>query len=236
MNQKEIEALYQNQGLDRLEQHLKISFKNKSNLVQAFTHRSFLNEHPSHSLENNERLEFLGDAALEMIVTEYLFRQYSNPEGRLTRWRAALVKTDSLALVAEQLSFSDYLLLSKGERQGPTSRSLLADTLEAFIGALYLDQGLETTRQFINSQILVRLPEIIESAADLDAKSELQELIQSRQKGTLNYQVLETQGPDHKKQFKVGVFLSDQMIGSGSGRSKQAAEQVAAAQALKSLK
>lgn len=236
MSQKEIEALYQNQGLDRLEQFLKVSFKDKSNLVQAFTHRSFLNEHPGHSLENNERLEFLGDATLEMIVTEYLFRQHPNPEGQLTRWRAALVKTESLAQVAERLGFSDYLLLSKGERRGSTSRSLLADTLEAFIGALYLDQGFEAARQFITDQILVNLPKIIELAADLDPKSELQELVQAHQKETLNYQVLETRGPDHRKQFKVGVFLGGQMIGSGLGRSKQAAEQVAAAQALKSLK
>lgn len=236
MTEKQIESLYQDKSFHQLEKSLGVSFRSKSSLIQAFVHRSFLNEHPDFPLDNNERLEFLGDAILELLVTEHLFRQYHNTEGELTRWRAALVNTKTLSSVAEKFNFSKYLFLSRGEGSRSVSRSLLADTLEAFIGAAYLDQGMAAVQKFIEQHILILLPGIIESVSYLDAKSELQELIQAGGETSPTYQVLETQGPDHDKQFKVGVFLGQKMISSGTGHSKQAAEQMAAEQALKLLK
>lgn len=236
MTEKKVEGFYQDKSFDQLEKSLGLSFQDKSSLIQAFIHRSFLNEHPDSPLENNERLEFLGDAVLELLVTEYLFHHYQNSEGELTRWRAALVNTKTLSAVAEQFNLSRYLFLSRGEGSGPISRSLLADTLEALIGAIYLDQGMSATKELIEKHILVLLPGIIESVTYLDAKSELQELVQAQGQTAPAYRVLETQGPDHDKHFKVGVFLGQRMIGSGSGQSKQTAEQVAAGEALKLLK
>jgi ribonuclease-3 len=216
------------------QEHLGIRFDNLDLLRQAFTHRSYLNEHPGASLEHNERLEFLGDAVLELVVTDYLYRSYGNPEGELTSWRAALVNTQTMASIAEELDFNGYLLLSKGEAKdtGRARQAILANTLEAVIGALYLDQGYDAAHAFVAKHILVRLPGIIESKLYKDAKSHFQELSQEREGVTPSYETLEELGPDHNKQFRVGAYLGKKLIAEGNGNSKQEAEQDAARNAL----
>jgi ribonuclease-3 len=204
-------------------------------LVQAFCHRSFLNENPDFKLGHNERLEFLGDAVLELIVTTYLFKNYPNdPEGELTSWRASLVKGDSLSIVAEELGFNDFLLLSKGESKegGKARQSILADTMEAFIGALFLDQGFDTVKSLIDSKLIVKLEKIIEKGLDKDAKSLFQEKAQEIAGITPYYRILEESGPDHNKKFIVGVFLEDELVSKGDGLSKNESEQIAAKKAL----
>jgi len=220
----------------QLEKKLDINFKNKDLLKQAFCHRSYLNENPKFPLDQNERLEFLGDAVLELIVTKYLYKNYQNPEGELTNWRAALVNAQSLAKTAQKLGFGDYLLLSKGEAKdtGKARQYILANTFEAFLGAFYLDRGLEKVRKFIEVNLLKDLPLILKQGLYKDAKSGFQEQSQEQLKITPTYKVLKEWGPDHAKHFIIGVFLADHLAAKGEGSSKQEAEEQAAKNALKS--
>jgi ribonuclease III len=217
------------------EERLGIKFTNPKLLERAFIHRSYLNEHPKMGLEHNERIEFLGDAVLELVVTDYLYRNYPNPEGDLTNWRSALVKTESLASVATKLGIAQYFKLSRGEAKGNArSHALIsANAVEAIIGAIYLDQGYDTASKFISDHIISTLPDILASGSWMDPKSKFQEIAQEKYGFTPNYRVMEESGPDHDKIFTVGVFVGDQLFGQGSGSSKQAAQQVAAQGALK---
>ncbi len=217
-----------------LEEKLGITFSNKELLRQAFTHRSYINEHPEISSPHNERLEFLGDAVLELVTTRFLYQQYENPEGDLTSWRAALVNGKTLSSIAEELNFNDFLLLSKGETrdQGKARQSILANSLEAFIGALYLDKGYEAAEQFIHTHILKELPKIIEEKSYADPKSRFQELAQEKVGITPSYQVLEEWGPDHAKHFLIGAYLNEELVAKGEGDSKQSAQEEAAREAL----
>ena len=218
-----------------LEKKLNVKFKNKDLLTQAFVHRSYLNENPSFHLSQNERLEFLGDAVLELIVTEKLYIEYPDkPEGELTSWRAALVNAKMLSEIAKRLEFNDFLLLSHGEKKetGKAREYILANTIEAFIGALYLDRGLKVTEKFIIKHILSELPRVLEGNLYQDAKSHFQEVAQEKTGITPAYSVLKEWGPDHIKHFQIGVYLNKELIAEGQGSSKQEAEQDAATNAL----
>ncbi len=218
-----------------LEKKLGIKFKNKDLLIQAFCHRSYLNENPEFYLGHNERLEFLGDAVLELVVTEYLYLKYpKKSEGELTNWRAALVNAKMLSKLAQDLEFNDFLLLSRGEAKeaGKARQYILANTSESFIGGLYLDQGYEACRKFIEKYLIKKLPEIIRSGLFKDAKSLFQEKAQEKAGITPTYQILKEWGPDHAKHFVVGVFLRDELAAEGEGSSKQEAEEEAARGAL----
>jgi ribonuclease-3 len=218
-----------------LEKKLKVKFKNKDLLTQAFVHRSYINESPNLGFSHNERLEFLGDAVLELIVTEYLFKKYpEKTEGELTSWRAALVNANMLSDIAQRLEFNDFLLLSKGEskEEGKARQFILANTIEAFIGSLYLDRGIKDCEKFITSFVLSELPRVIEEKLFRDAKSLFQEKAQEKVRITPTYKVLEESGPDHEKNFVVGVFLGEELIARGEGLSKQEGEEKAASQAL----
>lgn len=219
-----------------LESSLNVSFANKDLLMQAFIHRSYLNENPDSGLQHNERLEFLGDAVLELAVTERLYENYPDkPEGELTTWRAALVNSKMLSEVARSLGFNDFLLMSRGEAQeeGKARDYILANTMEAFIGAMYLDQGLKVCEKFIEEHILSRLPVILSEKLFEDAKSRFQEQAQEKVGSTPTYQVIQEWGPDHAKNFKVGVVVGSEIVAEGRGTSKQEAEQDAASQALR---
>ncbi len=220
--------------LKKLEEKLGVVFKDKNLLKQALIHRSWLNENPESGLENNERLEFLGDAVLELVVTEYLYKNYKNSEGELTNWRAALVNYVNLSEVAGNLEFNDFLLLSKGESKdmGRARQVILANTMEAIIGAIYLDHGYETVSKFVKQNIICDLEKIIKSKSYKDSKSLFQEQSQEKFGITPNYKVLKETGPDHDKIFEVGVYLNEELAGKGSGPSKQEAEQKAAEAAL----
>ncbi|EKD64813.1 MAG: hypothetical protein ACD_50C00299G0001 [uncultured bacterium] len=222
---------------DKLQKKIGTDFKDEQLLITAFVHRSYLNENSDYK-EHNERFEFLGDAVLELIVTEHLYRNYPNPEGDLTNWRSALVKTETISDVSGKLGFEDYLFLSRGESKsrGRARQLILANCFEAVIGAIYLDKGYKEANKFITENILKLLPEIIEKKLYVDSKSRLQELAQRRESITPRYDVLSESGPDHKRVFKVGVFLDDRKIGGGEGASKQAAQQEAAQDALRSYK
>ena len=222
----------------KLEKELGITFKNKDLLIQAFCHRSYINENPGFYLDNNERLEFLGDAVLELIITDYMYRSYKEREGVMTNWRAAIVNTQSLAKAAEKIGFNDFLLLSKGEEKdtGKGRQYILANTFEAFLGALYLDQGFKKSRDFIKEVLFPELDKIIEEKSWRDAKSIFQEIIQEKMKITPTYKILKEWGPDHDKHFVSGVFAGDELIAEGEGLSKQEAEENAAKKALKSKK
>jgi len=222
--------------LSKLEEKLNIEFKDKDLLTQAFVHRSYLNENSDFGLSHNERLEFLGDAVLEHIVTDYLFLNYpKKAEGELTSLRAALVNTKMLSQVAKELELNDFLLLSVGEikENGRARQYILADVFEAFIGSLYLDQGLDSCKDFIEKYLIKELPRVIEERLFKDSKSEFQEKAQEKVGITPTYKVLKEQGPDHEKTFIVGVCLKDELIAEGQGASKQEAEEVAAEEALK---
>ena len=223
--------------LSVLEEKLGVSFKNKELLETSLVHRSYLNEHKNFSLPQNERLEFLGDAVLELVVTEYLYRNYPNPEGELTNFRYALVNHRILSKIADRLNLGDYILLSRGEAKdtGRARQIILANAIEAVIGAMYLDQGFEVCHKFIDREVLVELPNIMAAGSYIDPKSQLQELIQEREGVTPNYRVLAESGPDHAKVFEIGVFVNSKLIGKGNGHSKQEAEIAAAADALKQL-
>lgn len=212
-------------------------FKNVELLRVALTHRSYLNEHKS-ATEHNERLEFLGDAVLELIVTKYLFKTYPDrPEGELTTWRSALVKGERLAAVARDLQLGQYLQLSRGEAKsgGRDKGFLLANTFEAVLGALYLDAGFTAAEKFVARVLLPLLAGILAEGEHIDAKSRLQELAQERRGITPEYRLLSATGPDHEKIFTMGAFLREENVGLGSGGSKQAAEQSAARDALEKL-
>lgn len=215
-----------------------IHFKDQTLLERAFIHRSYLNEHPKSGLEHNERLEFLGDAVLELVVTDYLYKNFPNPEGELTNYRSALVKTESLSATAARLGVGEYLQLSRGEAKGnDRSRALIsANCIEAIIGAIYLDQGFAVASQFIHENLIVTLPEILEQGTYLDPKSRFQELAQDKEGVTPSYRVISESGPDHDKVFEVGAYLGGKLFGKGTGSSKQMAQLAAAAAALKKYK
>jgi ribonuclease-3 len=218
-----------------LEKNLDVRFSNQNLLRQALVHRSYLNEHRDFPLDHNERLEFLGDAVLELVVTEHLFNNFPNPEGELTNWRASLVNSQMLSLVAEQLGVEQYLYLSRGESKENNTKarqSILANALEAIIGAIYLDTDYETAATFIHRNIVAKLPHILKNKLYLDPKSRFQETAQERTSITPSYKVMEESGPDHAKKFVIGVFLGNELVATGSGLSKQEAQMKAAEAAL----
>lgn len=211
---------------------LHVTFNDVSLLVTAFTHRSYVNEHRKTVFEHNERLEFLGDAVLELVSTEFLYGTYDEPEGILTNWRSALVRTESISAAAARYEFEPLLRLSRGEKRG-TARAraqILANCYEAVIGAIYLDQGYGAAQKFIQDSLLTTFDGILQSGSWMDPKSHLQEIVQSVDGFTPIYKVLSEEGPDHEKLFTVGVFVNGEVKGQGNGPSKQAA-QVAAAEA-----
>lgn len=213
---------------------LGVTFDNIELLVTAFTHRSYLNEHKKSASEHNERLEFLGDAVLELVVTEYLYSNFSEPEGILTNWRSSLVRTESIGAAAAKFEFEPLLRLSRGEKRG-TDRAraqILANSYEAVVGAIYLDKGYGAAKSFITKTILVTFKQILKTGSWQDPKSQLQEVAQSKEGHTPVYKVLSEEGPDHEKTFTVGVFVGGQLKGTGTGPSKQAGQQKAAEAAL----
>lgn len=216
-----------------LEQTLGVTFQNTDTLRQALVHRSYLNEHPDFPLGHNERLEFLGDAVLELVVTEHLYQNYENPEGELTNWRAALVNAEMLSSLCAKLGIEPYLHLSKGESKDKDSKArkyILANAFEAIIGAIYLDQGWNAAKEFVDTRVFSELPNILKNRLYIDPKSRFQEAAQEHLGITPSYKVLSETGPDHQKQFEVGVFLGKEQVAIGTGTSKQEA-QVAAAEA-----
>jgi ribonuclease-3 len=223
-------STYQTFARDKLQ----VTFNDIELLITAFTHRSYLNEHKKTVKQHNERLEFLGDAVLELVVTEYLYAKYDEPEGILTNWRSSLVRTESIGAAAAKYDFEPLLRLSRGEKRG-TERAraqILANSFEAVVGALYLDQGYEAAKRFITDSILSTFEHILASGSWMDAKSHLQELAQSQAAATPVYKVMSEDGPDHDKVFTVGVYVGGKLRGQGTGPSKQAAQQQAAEAAL----
>jgi ribonuclease III len=214
---------------------LGVEVRNPDLFQESITHRSFLNEHRGYRLEHNERLEFLGDAVLELVVTDFLYRNYPNPEGDLTSFRAAIVNGEILAEIAARLGLGDFLLMSKGEAKdtGRARMWLLANAIEAVIGALYLDQGYEAAKVFIADNIISELPRVIEAGLHTDPKSRFQELSQEKTGITPSYRVLKEWGPDHDRHFTAGVFLGENLVAEGEGASKQEAQRNAAAEAIK---
>ena len=220
---------------DELEKVLRVKIQNPDLYISAFTHRSYLNENRRFALPHNERLEFLGDAVLELVATEYLYQNYPHPEGELTNFRSALVNYKMLSDIAKRLGLEKFLLMSKGEAKdiGRARQVILANCIEAVLGALYLDLGYEKTKKFIEKEILIELPNIIGSGTYLDPKSKLQELVQEKRGVTPTYGVVSETGPDHNKVFVVAALVVNEEVGRGSGPSKQEAELAAAQNALK---
>jgi len=217
------------------EEQVGVSFNDVALLRQAFTHRSYLNEHRGESAGHNERLEFLGDAVLELISTHFLYEKFpTHSEGELTAFRAALVNAVTCAEIANNLGMNEYLLLSKGESKdtGRARGILPANAFEALIGAIYLDQGMDAAREFISKHLFPKIDEIVENKLWRDSKSTLQEKVQEHEGVTPYYAVIKESGPDHDKEFVVGVYAKDKMLAQGSGKSKQEAEQDAARNAL----
>ena len=213
---------------------LGVTFTNIDLLITAFTHRSYVNEHRKTVKEHNERLEFLGDAVLELVSTEYLYGNFDDPEGVLTNWRSSLVRTESISAAAARNEFEPLLRLSRGEKRG-TDRAraqILANCYEAVVGALYLDQGYDATKEFITRTLLVTFAEILKTGSWMDPKSNLQEIVQSKESHTPVYKVMSEEGPDHDKIFTVGVFVDGKLKGQGTGPSKQMAQVSAAETAL----
>jgi len=236
-NRKMILTEEQKKKFDELMEQTKLTFENKKLLIQAFTHSSYVNEHRIYSFQDNERLEFLGDAVLELAVSQFLFKKFkAMSEGDMTKLRASIVCEPSLALFAEELGFGSIVLLGKGEEMtgGRARPALLADVFEAFIGALYLDQGLDAVFQFLSETIY---PKINEGAFShmMDFKSQLQEFIQRDNLGQIQYIIVQERGPAHNREFVSEVQLNDSALGIGTGRSKKEAEQHAAQQALMKL-
>lgn len=226
-------------NLKILEKKLRIKFKNIELLKEALIHRSYLNEAKEKNLHSNERLEFLGDSILSFVISEWLFTKFPQyPEGILTNIRANLVKTTSLAKIAQKLSLGDFLLLSRGEEKGggKNNPTILANTLEATIGAIFLDQGLQAVKEFIKRNFKNLLKILIAAGEFKDYKSLLQEKTQAKEKISPTYKVLKETGPDHAKIFTVGVFLGKKFLASSQGKSKQEAEERAAQKALKIIK
>lgn len=223
----------------KLEKKLGIDFENKDLLKKAFCHRSYLNEHPDFPLNHNERLEFLGDAVIELAITENLFKDFpKKTEGSLTSWRAALVNSRMLSKIAGKLKFGDFLLLSKGEKKeaekkGKSYQEILANTFEAFVGALYMDGGYLVSKKFLDNNLFPELEDLLKNNLFKDAKSRLQEISQEKEGITPSYQVLKEEGPDHYKKFIAGVFLGEDLVAKGEGYSKQEAEEKSANKALK---
>lgn len=217
---------------------LGFDFDNIDLLITAFTHRSYVNEHKKSTSTHNERLEFLGDAVLELVVTDYLYQNFAEAEGILTNWRSALVRTESIGAAGKILEYLPLLRLSRGEKHGSerAKQQILANVFEALIGAIYLDKGYGVARGFIEKHILSKLKSIIENGSWRDPKSRLQETAQSFDGFTPQYKVLEEVGPDHDKVFTLGVFVNGKPLGKGEGPSKQAAQQKAAEKALLSYK
>ena len=216
---------------EKIEKKLGFHFNNSELLKQAFTHRSYLNENRKSGVEHNERLEFLGDAVLELVTTEYLYKLYPNKnEGDLTALRSALVNTVSISDVAHGLGFNEFLLLSRGEAKdtGRARQYILANTFESVVGAMFLDLGYEAAQTFINANLIPTLGNIIEKGTWMDAKSKLQEIVQDKVGVTPRYETVKEVGPDHDKTFTIAVFFGDEKKTEGSGKSKQEAEQEAA--------
>jgi ribonuclease-3 len=227
---------YNDKQFAAFEEKIGVSFNDKNLLVQAFVHRSYLNENRDFPLAHNERLEFLGDAVLELSVTKFLFEQYLNPEGELTNWRAALVNAKMCAQVASEIDMDPYLFLSHGESKDAGTKAreyILANAIEAIIGAIYIDQGWDMANQFITRWIISKLPMVLEDGLWLDPKSRFQEASQEMLGITPSYRVLGEEGPDHEKTFLVGVYLDKKKIAVGTGTSKQEAQVSAAENALK---
>ena len=223
-------APYQEFALEKLG----FEFTNIDLLVTALTHRSYVNEHKKSTKVHNERLEFLGDAVLELVTTEFLYKNYSEPEGILTSWRAALVRTESIGDAGNKLGYEPLLRMSKGEKNGSdrARMQILANAFEAVTGAIYLERGFEDARVFIEKNILSKLDSILASGSWRDPKSHLQEVSQRIDNMTPVYKVLHEEGPDHDKIFTLGVFVGEKKMGEGTGPSKQIAQQSAARAAL----
>ena len=227
-------------NLSDLEKRIDIKFKDQDLLKQAVVHRSYLNEHPNFKLGHNERLEFLGDAVLEIIVTEYLFFKFPDtPEGKLTNWRASLVNSKMLFQVACEIKLEDYIYLSKGEAKDTNSKArqyIVSNAVEALIGSIYLDQGTRAAKKFIKKRMLSKLKNILEKQLYLDPKSKFQEKSQEVYGITPHYKVLSEKGPDHDKIFEVGLYLNDELIVKAKGSSKQEAQVAAASKGIKKKK
>lgn len=220
---------------EQLEKTIEVTFEDKNLLDNAFVHKSFMNEYSKGDKGDNERLEFLGDAVLELTVTEYLYKTYpKKSEGQLTNWRSALVKGKHLAEVAKELKLGNYLYLSHGEEKsgGRKKNYILANTVEALIGALYLDKGYRVTHTFISKYIITKLQKILDEGLHIDAKSRLQELSQEKIGVTPEYKLMSESGPDHSKKFVMAVYFGNDKVGEGEGTSKQKAEEEAARDAL----
>lgn len=222
-------------NLSTFEKNLNLKFKNKDLFQQALIHRSYLNEHPTFKFGHNERLEFLGDAVLELIITKFLFQNFKQGEGQLTRFRASLVNTKTLAQIAKKLKFNDYIFLSKGEinSKGRAREVILANTFEALLGAIYLDQGFSQAEKFIHRHLVPVLDDVLKNGLYRDPKSKFQEFIQNKLKITPVYKLIQESGLDHAKKFTIGVFLNQKLIAKGMGKNKHEAETEAAKKALK---
>lgn len=222
-------------SLDKLQSIIRVTFTDAMHLLSAITHRSYLNEHREATWDHNERLEFLGDAVLELVVTDYLYKKYpEKPEGELTAVRAALVNTVSLAQASEKMGVNEFLLMSKGEAKdvGRARQYILANAFESCIGAIYVDQGYEAAATFIGQHLFPKTDDIVLNRLWQDAKSRFQELAQEHASITPNYETLAQEGPDHDRVFTVGVYLKDDLVAEGKGRAKQEAEQQAAEAAI----
>ncbi len=223
------------QTLDDFQKKIEVELKDKKLLETVFTHRSYLNEHRSLNIEHNERLEFLGDAVLELCATEYLYKTFPDKaEGEMTNWRSALVKGESLSKESKRIGINELLKTSKGESKntGKARDLLLANALEALIGAIYLDHGYGTAYNFVEKNILYKLPDILENGLFYDPKSKFQEMSQEKLGVTPTYEMISETGPDHAKMFVMGAYLGDKKVGEGSGQSKQKAQSSAANDAL----
>lgn len=223
---------------DWAKEKLGYDFNDIQLLVTALTHRSYLNEHKKSASEHNERLEFLGDAVLELVTTDFLFSNYHESEGILTAWRSALVRTESIGAAGERLGYEKLIRMSRGEKHGSARarQQILANAFEATTGAIYLDQGYEAAKKYITDNILSTLPQILEDESWRDPKSYLQEISQARDGFTPVYRVLSEDGPDHEKIFTLGVFVGEKKMGEGEGPSKQIAQQEAAREAIRKYK
>lgn len=215
-----------------------IAFNDITLFITALTHRSYINEHKKSLVKHNERLEFLGDAILELVSSDFLYRNFEEPEGIMTAWRSALVRTESIGSASEKIGYAPLIRLSKGERLGSdrTHASIIADCFEAVVGAIYLDQGFEKAKDFIYKYILCKIGEIIESESWRDAKSYLQELAQKTDGSTPQYHVIKEEGPDHDRIFTINVIVSGHIRGTGTGHSKQEAQSNAASEGIKYYK